>query len=168
MKRIFIFISIMALSIAISFAQEKPDANKMVQDRVANMKSKLKLDANESKVFWQAYEQFIRTEIKAHDAFRTNLEKQGIKHHCPNCASNENVEMTDAQIKYFYDQKMELRKRLLDNDIAFHKKIKAILTPKHMQAFYKIDEQYKRNLAKKANSDKSKTQQTPVQTQKRR
>lgn len=168
MKRIFIIISLMALSIAISFAQEKSDVNKMAQARIANMKNKLKLDANENKVFWQAYEQFIRTEIKAHDTFRTNLEKQGIKHHCPNCASNENVEMTDAQIKYFYDQKMELRKKLLDNDIAFHKKIKAILTPKHMQAFYKIDEQYKRNLAKKANSDKSKTQQTPVQTQKRR
>lgn len=168
MKRIFIFIALVALSITISFAQEKPDANKMVQERLMNMKNKLKLDANESKVFWQSYEQYVRAEIKAHATFKTNLEKQGIKHNCPNCAGNENVEMTDAQIKYFYDQKFELRKKLLDNDLAFHKKVKTILSPKHMQSFYKIDEQFKRNLAKKGSSDTTKNTTVPLQSKTKR
>jgi len=150
MKRLFIIAAIFTFGMFAAFAQEKPDVNKMVQTRVSYMKNNLKLSATESKAFWPAYEQFLRSEIKLHEAYRTNIEKKGIKANCPNCPTcDENKscdELTNEQITYLFDQKFELKKNMLNLETNFYKKIKAILTPKNLQEFYKKDERFKRNM----------------------
>ncbi len=151
MKRIFIIAALLTFGVVAAFAQEKLDANKMIQNRVSYMKGALKLSAAESKAFWPAYEQFLRNEIKLHETYRKNIEKKGIKANCPNCPNcDENKsceELTDEQITYLFDQKFELRKSLLTLETTFYKKIKTILTAKNLQEFYKKDEKFKRNLA---------------------
>lgn len=170
MKRTCIIFSLILLSITFAFAQDHPDASKLISNRMANMKTKLKLTTNENKVFWTAYEQFLQVEINAHETFHKNIEKQGIKLSCPTCAVKEGMTLTDKQITYLYDQKIELRKKLLDNDISFHKKMKSMLTPKHMEDVYKIDEQYKRSMIKqnKASQSGTKTSTQAPQNQKKR
>lgn len=161
MKRIFIFTMLLMAGLFLANAQEKPDANKMVQERINNMKTNLSLSSTESKTFWSAYEQYLRSEIKYHETYRTNLEKKGIKSCCPNC-DNSCTSLTDAQITYLYDQKFELKKNLYTLESNFYKKAKTILTPKHLQEFYKIDERYKRSFVKNkkapASSNQAKTQ----------
>lgn len=152
MKRIIIVFSIIFIGLSSVFAQ-KPDANKMVQDRLNFMKTNLKLTATESKVFWGAYEQYIRSEVKCFENYRSNLEKKGIKKGCPDCDGKGACDnLTDAQISYMFDQKFELRKNLLNLETSFYKKIKGTLTPKHLQEFYKNEERYKRSLVKNKNT----------------
>ncbi len=155
-KTLLIFLWVVAGIIAANAQEkEKPDVNKMVEGRVDNMKSQLNLTDAESKTFWTAYEQYLQSEVKYHGTFVSNLEKKGIKGCCPNCPSGCD-DLTDTQITYLYDQKLELRKDLLNLESSFHKNIKSILTPKHLQEFYKIDERYKRGFI-----DKGKGQQQP-------
>ena len=79
MKRIFIIAALLTFGVVAAFAQEKLDANKMIQNRVSYMKGALKLSAAESKAFWPAYEQFLRNEIKLHETYRKNIEKENAK-----------------------------------------------------------------------------------------
>ena len=151
MKSIFIIAAVLCFGIFAAVAQEKTDANKMIQNRISYMKGNLKLSAAESKAFWPVYEQFLRNEVKLHETYRKNLEKKGITANCPNCpnceANKSCEELTDDQITYLFDQKFELRKSLLTLETTFYKKIKTILTPKNLQDFYKKDEKFKRSLA---------------------
>ncbi len=159
MKRIYIIFTILILGIFSAAAQGKPDANKIVQDRINNMKEHLKLSTAEGKTFWTAYEQYLRNEVKCFSTYRSNLEKKGIKSGCADChgKSSSCDNLSDTQITYMFDQKYELKKNLLNLETSFYKKIKGILTPKHLQEFYKIDEQFKRTLSKnKATEQKSK------------
>lgn len=149
MKRIFLVFTIFLIGIAAAYSQEKPDANKMIQERISNMKTNLKLNSTESKTFWNAYEQYVRSEVKYFSTYRSNLEKKGIRPGCPDCDGKTTCEnLTDAQITYMFDQKYELKKNLFNLENNFYKKIKGILTPKHLQEFYKIDERFKRSLIK--------------------
>ena len=160
MKRIFLVLTILLAGIVVSNAQEnKIDGNKMVQERLANMKAQFKPSATEAKTFWQAYEEFLRSEVKLHETYRTNLEKKGITANCPNCTKCDEKcnELTDAQITYLFDQKFELRKNLLNLETTFYKKMKSTLSAKHLQDFYKMDERVKRDLITKQKSAAAKT-----------
>lgn len=147
MKRILIISMLILTGFLFANAQDKTDANKLIQDRISNMKSNLSLNSTESKTFWSAYEQYLRAEVKYHETYRSNLEKKGIKPCCPNC-DNTCTSLKDDQITYLYDQKFELKKNLYTLESNFYKKAKSILTPKHLQEFYKIDERYKRSFVK--------------------
>lgn len=162
MKRLIIVFTIILIGFTSTFAQ-KPDANKMIQDRVSFMKANLKLSATESKNFWSLYEQYLNSEVKCFETYRSNLEKKGIKKGCPDCDGKSACDnLTDTQISYMFDQKFELRKNLLNLETNFYKKIKGILTPKHLQEFYKNEERYKRSLVKnKSNAAQTKN---PVAT----
>jgi len=161
MKRIAFAICLVALCLGSLFAQEKPDTEKMIKERIANMRANLKLNANESKTFWTAYEQFLRSEIKYHETYRTNLEKKGIKS-CPGCTSSCES-MSDAQLTYMRDQRFELRKNLLTLETNFYKKLKTMLTPRHINDFYNIDEKFKRSkVSQKSCSSKSSSAPAPV------
>ncbi len=153
-------------------AQDKPDVNKMVQDRISYMKENLKLSSAEGKTFWTAYEQYLRNEITYHNAFRDNLKKKGIPTPCVNCPNKEQVELSDKQITYLYDQKFELKKNLFNLESQFYKKAKEFLSPKHLQEFYKLDEKYKREMVHKKNAASKQTQapasSAPTPNKKRR
>lgn len=162
MKRVIIVFSIILVGLSTTFAQ-KPDANKMIQDRVSFMKNNLKLTAAESKTFWNAYEQYVRSEVKCFETYRSNLEKKGIKKGCPDCDGKSACDnLTDEQITYMFDQKFELRKNILNLETNFHKRIKGILSAKHLQEFYKNEEKYKRSLVK--NKSAATTAKNPVAT----
>lgn len=157
MKRIITLICLLTAFVAAVQAQEKPDTEKMLKERMDNMRQNLSLSSSESKSFYTAYEQFLRSEIKYHETFRTNMEKNGIKQCvCMNKESYANL--TDKQMTYMQDQKFELRKNMLNLESTFYKKLKAILTPRHIQDFYRIDEQYRRDLVNKVKCQKNNTQ----------
>ena len=73
MKRIFLVLTILLAGIVVSNAQEnKIDGNKMVQERLANMKAQFKPSATEAKTFWKAYEE-MRREVQRIDRRPNNL-----------------------------------------------------------------------------------------------
>lgn len=148
MKRIVLLVCLLTAGLFLAKAQEKPDATKMAQERISYMKENLKLNSTEAQKFWTAYEQYVKSEINYHNSFRNNLSKQGIKAHCPSCA-NSQQDLTDKQISYMYDQRMELKKNLFTLESNFYKKIKGILTPKHIQEFYRLEDKYKREVVSK-------------------
>lgn len=158
MKKIALVICLFAISVSSLFAQEKPDAEKMIKERVANMRANLKLGSNEGKAFWTAYEQFLRNEMKCHETYKTNLEKKGIKS-CPGCTSSCES-MTDAQLTYMRDQRFRLRQDLLNLETNFYKKLKTMLTPRQINDFYNIDEKFKRSKVTQKKCNSKEVQQT--------
>ncbi len=157
MKRIIALVCLLTAFAAAVQAQEKPDTGKMVKERMDNMRQNLSLSPSESKSFYTAYEQFLHSEIKYHETFRTNMEKNGIKQ-CV-CQNKESyASLTDKQMTYMQDQKFELRKNMLNLESTFYKKLKTILSPRHIQDFYRIDEQYRRDLVNKMKCQKSTSQ----------
>lgn len=163
MKRIFCTICLLAVCFGFAYAQEKTDAEKMKNERITNMQLNLKLTPQEAKVFWPAYKQFLDNEIKYHEAYRQNLEKRGIrlKEHGKN---KEMIDkLSDKDLSYLQDQKFELRKNLHNLELSFYKKIKSILTPRHIQDFYNIDEKFKREMVSKKRSETEKKSTAPNQ-----
>lgn len=149
MKRLFFTICLVAVGLFFAQAQTKVDTEKMKKERMENMRTNLKLTTQEGKTFWSAYDQFLRDEIKLHETFKQNLAKQGIRLNEPGKNKEVIAKLSDKQLTYLQDQKFQLRKKMLDLETAFYKKIKTMLTPKHIQDFYNIDEKYKRAMVSK-------------------
>jgi lipopolysaccharide export LptBFGC system permease protein LptF len=144
MKKILLTLTLVLCGVWIASAQNPTtDVEKKIQNRVAFMKEHLKLNATEAKTFWAEYEKYLRSEINYHETFRKNLESKKIKYDPRNKESIESV--SSDQITYMMDQKMELKKNLSALEASFYKKIKTILTPRHLFDFYTYDEQFKRN-----------------------
>ena len=161
MKKILLTLTLVLCGIWISSAQNNTsDVEKKIQDRVTYMKAHLKLNATESKTFWTEYEKYLRSEMSYHETFRKNLESKKIKYDPRNKESIESI--SSDQITYMMDQKMELKKNLNTLETNFYKKIKGILTPRHLFDFYTYDEQFKRN----AVAQKSKATTTQKSTSK--
>lgn len=157
MKRLFFTICIIAAGLLYTQAQVKAEPEKILKDRMENMRSNLKLSAVEGKQFWPAYEQFLRDEIKCHETYKKNLEKQGIRLNEPGKNKEIIEKLSDKQLTYLQDQRFELRKNLLNLENNFYKKMKTMLTPRHIQDFYNIDKKYKRALiAKKTTKEEPK------------
>ncbi len=150
MKRLIAFVCLMTAVLCGLQAQVKEDPNKIVKERMDNMRSKLKLTSTtEQNGFWTAYEQYLRNEVKAFETYRNNLAKRGIKLNAPGQNKEVIAKLSDSQLTYLHDQKFELRKNLLNLESAFYKKIKGILTPRHVHDYLNIEETYKRELANK-------------------
>ena len=163
MKRIFCTICLLAVCFGFAYAQEKTDAEKIKNERITNMQLNLKLTPQEAKVFWPVYKQFLSNEIKYHEAYKQNLEKRGIrlKEHGKN---KEMIEkLSDKDLSYLQDQKFELRKNMLNLELSFYKKIKSVLTPRHIQEFYNIDEKFKRDMIAKRKGEAEKKSTAPSQ-----
>ena len=149
MKRLFFTICLVAVGLFFAQAQTKVDTEKMRKERMENMRTNLKLTTQEGKTFWSAYDQFLRNEIKLHETFKQNLAKQGIRLNEPGKNKEIIAKLSDKQLTYLQDQKFQLRKDMLNLEASFYKKIKSILTPRHIQDFYNIDEKYKRAMVNK-------------------
>ena len=163
MKRLFCTICLLAVCFGFAYAQEKTDAEKMKNERITNMQLNLKLTAQESKVFWPEYKKFLNSEIKYHETYKQNLEKRGInlKDHGKN---KEMIEkLSDKDLSYLQDQKFELRKNIFNLELSFYKKLKTMLTPRHIQEFYNIDEKFKREMVSKRKGEAEKKSTTPSQ-----
>lgn len=145
MKRILLTLTLIVCGAWLLGAQNTTtDAEKKIQNRISYMKEHLKLNATESKTFWTEYEKYVRSEVTYHETFRKNLESKKIKYDPRNKESIENV--PSDLIAYMMDQKMELKKNLNALEANFYKKIKGILTPRHLFDYYTIDEQFKRTV----------------------
>lgn len=156
MKRIFCTICLLAVCFGFAYAQEKTDAEKMKNDRITNMQLNLKLTPQEAKLFWPAYRQFLDNEIKYHEAYRKNLEKRGIVLKEPGKNKEMIEKLSDKDLSYLQDQKFELRKNMHNLELSFYKKVKTLLTPRHIQDFYNIDEKYKRDMISKRKTEAEK------------
>lgn len=163
MKRQLLLIILFVSTAFLALSQGNTDIDKLVQARMNYMKENLVLTNAESKDFWGMYEQFLRSEIKYHDTYRKNLSKKGVQGGCPSCTESC-ATLSDAQILYLYDQKFEIRKNILTLETSFYKKIKNVLTPKHLQDFYKLEERYKRNFVKNKHAQNKNSQNKPSST----
>ncbi|MCR4681269.1 MAG: hypothetical protein K5636_06640 [Bacteroidales bacterium] len=155
MKRLLSTICLLAICFGLTQAQTKVDSEKMIKERVENMRANLKLSSAEAKAFYPAYEQFLRNEIKCHETYKQNLAKKGIKLNAPGQNKEIIESLKDDQLSYLQDQKFELRKSILNMETSFYKKLKTMLTPRHIQNFYNIDDKYKRQIIAKRQSEKS-------------
>jgi len=157
MKKILLALTVILCGVwAVNAQAPTNDVEKKIQSRVTYMKEHLKLTQTEAKTFWTEYEKYLRSEVNYHETFRKNLEAKKIKYDPRNKESIENV--PSDMIAYMMDQKMELKKNLNALESSFYKKIKAILSPRHLFDFYTCDEQFKRNVVSKS--------KTPVPVQK--
>ena len=155
MKRLLSTVCLLALCFGLVQAQTKTDPEKLIKERMDNMRSNLKLSTAEAKAFYPAYEQFLKNEIKCHETYKQNLAKQNIKLNSPG-SNKEIIEtLSDKQLSYLQDQKFELRKSILTQETNFYKKLKTMLTPRHIQNFYNIDEKYKRSMVSKKKAEAS-------------
>ena len=53
-----------------------------------------------------------------------------------------------------HDQKFEMRKKISDLEIAYYKKYKAILTPRHIQQLFDLEYKFKKSLTTKNKGEK--------------
>lgn len=149
MKKLWFCLIIMALGATTAlFAQEK-SAKTRIQERIAYMKEHVQLSGRESQTFWTVYEEYLNKEMGAMDKYRKDLEKQGIKLGTPGTNKEVIAKLTDKQLTYLQDRKFELRKTLLDLEVSYYKKYKAILTPRHLQDLYNAEYTYKKEMTKK-------------------
>lgn len=155
MKRLIALFCLLTVGLFFAQAQKETEADKMVKARMDNMKANLKLNEDEAKSFWSAYEQFLRSEVKCLETYKQNLAKQDI--HLKEHGKNKEIiaKLSSKQLTYLQDQKFELRKKLLDLETNFYKKLKTFLTPYRIQSFYNIEEQYKRNMVNKKKHDET-------------
>jgi len=154
MKKLWITLIIMAVGATTAlFAQEKSSFN-IMQERFAYMREHLTLGEKEGDAFWKTYSQYLKEESAIMDAYRRNLEKQGIKLGAPGTNKVIIEKLSDKQLIYMQDQKFEMRKKISDLEIGYYKKYKTILTPRQIQKLYDLEYKYKKSLTAKKKGDK--------------
>lgn len=154
MKKLWITLIILAVSATTAlFAQEKSSFN-IMQERFAYMREHLTLSEKEGDVFWKSYSQYLKDEVAIMDAYRKNLEKQGIKLGASGTNKEAIEKLSDKQLTYLQDQKFEMRKKLLDLEISYYKKFKTMLPPKTLQKYYNLEYKYKKSLTGKKKCEK--------------
>ena len=164
MKKLCFTLIIMVFgATSLLFAQEK-NSKTMIQERIAYMKDHVQLSSNEAQRFWVVYEQYLNEEMKVMDNYRRNLEKQGIKLGAPGTNKEIIAALSDKQISYLQDQKFELRKALLNLETTYYKKYKSILSPRHIQALYNVEYNYKKSMTDKKKEVKKETKKTESST----
>ena len=149
------------------FAQEKTP-KQMVQERLAYMKTNVTLSSTETQRFWQVYEEYLNAEMKVMSTYRKNLEKQGIKLGAPGTNKEIIEKLSDKQLTYLQDQKFEMRKNLLNLEMTYHKKFKALLTPQHLQDLYNKEYAFKKSLTNKKKEVKKNEPTGPVNAGKKK
>ena len=164
MKKLWITLTIMALCATTALYAQENNAKTMIQKRIQYMKEHVQLSGKENQNFWKVYEEYLNAEYKAMETYHKNLEKQEINLGSPGTNKEIIEKLSDKQITYLQDQKFELRKNLLNLEITYYKKFKAILTPRHLQDIYNTEYQYKRLLtAKKKEVEKKEVQKKEAQ-----
>lgn len=149
MKKIWITLILVIMGASsILFAQDK-NAKTMIQERIAYMQENVAMSGKESQTFWKVYEEYLNAELKAMSTYRKNLEKKGINLSTSGTNKETIAQMSDDKLSYLQDQKFELRKNLLNLEITYYKKFKAILSPHHLQDLYNTEYKYKKSLTAK-------------------
>ena len=154
MKKLSILLFVAALCASTSlFAQEK-NPKAMIQERLAYMQKNLTLSGQENQSFWKVYEEYLNAEMKIMTNYRKNLEKQGIKLGAPGTNKETIAKLNDKQLTYLQDQKFEMRKNILNLEISYYKKYKAILKPHTLQNLYDLEYKYKKTMTEKRKESK--------------
>ena len=145
---------IATLSTASTLTAQEKNPTAMVQERLTYMKSNLTLPSQESQSFWKVYEEYLNAEMKIMTNYRKNLEKQGIKLGAPGTNKETIAKLNDKQLTYLQDQKFEMRKNILNLEISYYKKYKAILKPHTLQNLYDLEYKYKKTMTEKRKESK--------------
>lgn len=148
MKKIWITLILVLGASSVLFAQEKTPQT-MIQERIAYMQENVAMSGKESQTFWKVYEEYLNAELKAMSTYRKNLEKKGINLSTSGTNKETIAQMSDDKLSYLQDQKFELRKNLLNLEITYYKKFKAILSPHHLQDLYDTEYKFKKSLTTK-------------------
>jgi len=154
MKRLWILLLVAAVCATnVLFAQEK-NPKTMVQARLAYMQKNLTLSGQENLNFWKVYQEYLNAEMKTMEAYRKNLEKQGIKLGASGTNKDLIEKLSDKQLTYLQEQKFEMRKNMLNLEVTYYKKFKAILKPHTLQRMYDLEYKYKKTMAEKKQEPK--------------
>lgn len=145
MKKLWITLLLVAVGATTLFAQEKSPKAK-TQARLTYMKEHVTVSEKASQNFWKTYEQYLKDQMSVMETYKKNLEKQGIKIGAPGTNKEVIEKLSDKQLSYLQDQKLEMRKKMLDLEYSYHKKFKTMLTPRELQKLYDTEYQYKKTL----------------------
>lgn len=107
-------------------------------------KKNLILTDKEAENFWILFDKYLEKENQIHKDFRIALEKEGIKRE----KGEINKEGMDPELViFYYDQKMIMKQALLKLEISFYEQIKEILTPENIATYFKLEKDFKKELA---------------------
>jgi hypothetical protein len=136
MKRVTIFLLIMLLyPLSWTFAQN-PNLEKLNNYKIGFFTKKLNLTSAEAEKFWPVYNEYQsqRNQIQ--------LEKLKINR---TFNQNENS-LSDAQLEEMGDKYVECLVSESNLAVAFHKKLKEVLSPAKVILYYQAENQYKMQL----------------------
>lgn len=128
-----VFLSLGAFAQGQHFDKEKIEAAK-----VTFFTQKLDLSADQAKVFWPIYNDYIREQ----DALRKAQRQKMISFR----KVNEIDEMTDAEVQALIYNDFDFKQKDLNIDKKYYNKFKAALPIKIVGKFYRAQEAFKREL----------------------
>lgn len=105
----------------------------------------LTLTEKEAARFWPLFDQYLENEKKIHRSCKKAQEEKGIKR------ENGKIDfssLTDEQIRFFYENKFDVREKLLTTDKEFYNNMSSILQAKNIVKYYQIEKSFKSELSK--------------------
>jgi hypothetical protein len=136
MKRVTIFLLLMLLFPLSWTSAQNPNLEKLNNYKIGFFTKKLNLTSAEAEKFWPVYNEYQsqRNQIQ--------LEKLKINR---NFNQNGNS-LSDGQLEEMGDKFVDCIVRESDLAVAFHKKLKAVLSPEKVILYYQAENQYKMQL----------------------
>lgn len=136
MKKVILVLVLMLTMPLIKTTAQNPNLEKLNNYRIAFFTKKLDLSSAEAERFWPVYNDYQsqRNQIQ--------LEKLKINR---NFNLNESS-LTDKQLEEMGDKFVECLVQESSLAVAFHKKLKEVLTPDKVLRYYQAENQYKAQL----------------------
>lgn len=149
MKKL-VFVSVMALSTLLTYAQHRPakggsgadhqlPKEKVEAMKIAFLTKELDLTPEEAQAFWPVYNEYDRK--------LTELRK-GLKHDIRE-RMQELDKLNDKELEAFVDEHISFRQRELELDKEFHQKLKNVLPIKKVALFYAAEMKFKKELLRR-------------------
>lgn len=121
--------------------KEKEMIMKMKKEYI---KKNLILTDQEAERFWPIYDDYLKKITEINKNFKASLEKEGIKREKGDV---KKTEMKPELFILYYDHKMKMKHEMLGTEQAFYEQIKEVLTPENVMAYYKLEKDFKREMA---------------------
>jgi hypothetical protein len=126
----------MALITTCTFAQHRPEREKIKALKIAHLNDRLELSAEEAKAFWPVYDAF---EKKIREIRRTQFQSYRKK-----IKNSDNT--TDAEAQELFDNLMQLEINRIDQLKKYFTEFSAILGAKRALIVLHSEEEFKRKL----------------------
>lgn len=142
---------------------KRPDLQTVLKMKMDYLKVNLVLTAEESNLFWDLYDSYVRDEFTIHERYHELREAKGVN---VNFLKLDYKTLTDEQIIVLYDLKFQMKQDLLTLEESFYHKIKKVLTPFHISEYYRVEKEFKTACLSEQYDSKSSKKRSPVSSEK--